>query len=296
VTYLISSSGEPVGWQNVGFNASGWPAASNVTGTFSPYNLSIPYSSYSSIATSTGSDEILALTNFNVPASAFSVQINVQVKGSLSLWLNGLLLTSNQNPYSSDLVGTAVTGNNVLAIKAASTSSTQKLEYTYEIIIQYCQNYPNLSPSVAKLVKSQIVFTEWNPTATNTAVPKTPTLTPSFTPTLTPTVTSTITSTPTASGLLLSAVAGPNISRAGEPIKFMVNLSSNASIQLNLYSLMGEEVFMDTIEGNSGLNTITWLLRNKAQAPVASGLYIYVIQVNDGYERVTKTGKVMIFH
>jgi hypothetical protein len=224
------------------------------------------------------------------------VQINVQVKGTLSLWLNGSLLTSSGNTYSNDLVGTAVTGNNVLAIKAASTSSTQKLEYAYEIIIQYCQNYPNLSSSAARLVKSQIVFTEGNPTATNTAVSKTPTPTPSSTPSLTPTATWTITSTPTASDLLLSAVAGPNISRAGEPIKFMIDLGGNAAVQLNLYSLMGEEVFSDSIEGNAGSNTITWLLRNKAQAQVSSGLYIYVIQVKNGYETVTKTGKVMIFH
>jgi hypothetical protein len=143
-------------------------------------------------------------------------------------------------------------------------------------------------------VKSQVVFIEGNPTATNTVVPKTPT--PSATPTLTPTVTSTITATPTASGLLLSAVAGPNISRNDEPIKFMINLGGNARVQLNLYSLMGEEVFTDTIDGNAGLNTIDWLVRNKAQAPVASGLYIYTIQVNNGYETVTKTGKVLVFH
>jgi len=59
---------------------------------------------------------------------------------------------------------------------------------------------------------------------------------------------------------------------------------------------MGQEVYTETIEGTAGLNTITWLLKNKAQSAVASGLYVYVIQVNDGHEITTKTGKVLVFH
>jgi len=59
---------------------------------------------------------------------------------------------------------------------------------------------------------------------------------------------------------------------------------------------MGEQVFSETINGNAGMNTITWLLRNKTQVPVATGLYIFTIQVNNGYETVTKTGKVLVFH
>jgi len=76
----------------------------------------------------------------------------------------------------------------------------------------------------------------------------------------------------------------------------MINLGYTASIQLNLYTIMGEEVYSDTIEGNAGMNTITWLLKNKAQSSVATGLYIYVIEVNNGYQINTKTGKVLVFH
>jgi hypothetical protein len=122
----------------------------------------------------------------------------------------------------------------------------------------------------------------------------TPTLTP--TTTITPTVTATITSTPTPSSLLQLAVAAPNVSKNGEPINFMINLGSNASVQLNLYSLMGEEVYSDTIEGNAGSNTITWQLKNKTQSAVASGIYIFTIQVNSGYEKVIKTGKILVLH
>jgi hypothetical protein len=76
----------------------------------------------------------------------------------------------------------------------------------------------------------------------------------------------------------------------------MINLGGNASIQLNLYSLLGAEIFSDTIYGNAGMNNITWLLRNNAQANVASGIYIFKIQVNNGYTTVAKTGKVLVLH
>jgi hypothetical protein len=75
----------------------------------------------------------------------------------------------------------------------------------------------------------------------------------------------------------------------------MDNLGYSASIQLNLYTIMGEEVYSDTIQGNAGLNIITWLIKNKAQTSVASGLYIYAIEVNNGYEMSTTTGKILVF-
>jgi hypothetical protein len=123
---------------------------------------------------------------------------------------------------------------------------------------------------------------------------KTLTPTPSYTPTVT--TTNTVTTTSIASGLLQSAVAGPNISRGSQPIKFMINLGGSAAVQLNLYSLMGQEVYSETIQGNAGLNTITWLLRNKGLEPVVSGLYIYVIKVNNGLQQTSKMGKVIVLH
>jgi hypothetical protein len=95
---------------------------------------------------------------------------------------------------------------------------------------------------------------------------------------------------------LESAVAGPNVSRNDQPIKFMITLGSSATVQLSLYNLMGQQIFTETIEGNVGLNTMTWLVRNKAQEPVSSGIYIYMIKVNNGAETMTKVGKVLVFH
>jgi hypothetical protein len=150
---------------------------------------------------------------------------------------------------------------------------------------------PTVVPGVVRADVS--IFGSSEIIATNTPTTST---TVNATIVTTPTAPNTLTPTPTSSNLLISAVAGPNISRNGEPVKFMINLGYNASIQLNLYTLMGEEVYSDTIEGNAGLNTITWLLKNKAQSAVATGLYIYAVQVNSGYEITTKTGKVLVFH
>jgi hypothetical protein len=74
-------------------------------------------------------------------------------------------------------------------------------------------------------------------------------------------------------------------------------LGGNAKVQLNLYTLIGKEVFSESIQGTAGMNAITWLLRNQAQVPVASGLYVFTIQVDAGYGlMITKTGKVMVLH
>jgi len=139
-------------------------------------------------------------------------------------------------------------------------------------------------------IQSQVFYSQGTQTATPTSVSG-----GEEHETVTPTTSNTLTITPTSSSLLLSAVAAPNISKNGQPINFMVNLGYSASIQLNLYTIMGEEVYSDTIQGNAGLNIITWLIKNKAQTSVASGLYIYAIEVNNGYEMSTTTGKILVF-
>ena len=141
------------------------------------------------------------------------------------------------------------------------------------------------------MIVSQVYYGEGTQTLTQTNTStKTAILTPSATPTSTPTC------TPTSSSLLQSVAAGTNFSKNGEPIKFMITLGGSARVQLNLYSLTGEQVFSETIQGNAGLNTILWLLRNNAQMPVASGIYVYAILVDNGDELITRTGKVLVLH
>lgn len=98
-----------------------------------------------------------------------------------------------------------------------------------------------------------------------------------------------------ARGLILSAVAGPNVSRNGQPVNFFVNLSSTGSINLALFTLSGERLFTTQVEGNAGSNTVAWGLENENHIGVAAGLYLYYLQVtgSDG-TRETRVGKIAV--
>jgi len=118
-------------------------------------------------------------------------------------------------------------------------------------------------------------------------------LTATFTPSFTPTVSSTPTPISRDAFVL---VAVPNISRNGQPIQFQVILGDSAQINLTLYTLTGDRVYQTSIEGSSGLNTISWKLENQGNGSVASGLYIYSVQaIANGCVR-SKMGKVVVMH
>jgi hypothetical protein len=91
-------------------------------------------------------------------------------------------------------------------------------------------------------------------------------------------------------------VAAPNVSRNGEPIKFLVSLDKPSQIRLSLFSITGENIFQESTMGNMGINTITWGLQNQMGSSVASGLYIFQLQADDGASRRSQTGKVVVFH
>jgi hypothetical protein len=140
---------------------------------------------------------------------------------------------------------------------------------------------PTRTPTPVAGVKGSIVILE-NPTETSTLSP-TPVLEVSGSP------------TPTPSSLLIAAVAAPNISTQGEPIRFQVTLGQPGEIHLSLYTVMGELIYQSEEAGQAGLNTMEWKLNNQSYEPVASGLYLYVLSVEGGGEAV-RMGKVIIFH
>jgi uncharacterized repeat protein (TIGR01451 family) len=115
------------------------------------------------------------------------------------------------------------------------------------------------------------------------------------TPTLTPTPSPTLTPSPTPVNNQLVVVA-PNISKDGEPVKFMVNLEKPSQIKLSLFNLVGEQVYQTNISGESGTNTLLWQVNNQKGEPVASGLYIYVVSFDNGSGFVNKVGKVVVLH
>ncbi len=125
-----------------------------------------------------------------------------------------------------------------------------------------------------------------NPTCTP-ASPAVPALAQRMegTPSLTPT---------SGNGTVPFIVAAPNVSRNGEPIHFLVNLQTPGQINLVLFDITGEIVWEGSVEGNSGRNSLAWNLENQSGVPVASGLYLYAVEANDGTSTITQRGKVAI--
>ncbi|HTC22015.1 MAG TPA: T9SS type A sorting domain-containing protein, partial [bacterium] len=89
-------------------------------------------------------------------------------------------------------------------------------------------------------------------------------------------------------------VAAPNVSRNGEPIKFTVNLPQPMQVHLALFDLVGEKVFDASLQGNSGLNNFSWDLENLSKETVASGLYIYLLEANNGMSTLSQRGKIAV--
>ncbi len=114
------------------------------------------------------------------------------------------------------------------------------------------------------------------------------------TPTSTMTPTFTVTPSPTLGNL--AVVVAPNISRNDEPIQFKVQLPGPAQVHLSLYTLLGEQIYQSTIAGNAGLNNLLWQVQNQSGQAVASSLYLYALEVNNGSGSQRWTGKVVVIH
>ncbi|HTC20025.1 MAG TPA: T9SS type A sorting domain-containing protein, partial [bacterium] len=119
------------------------------------------------------------------------------------------------------------------------------------------------------------------------------TATPVITPTITPSPTQTPSPTPDAAAF---AIAAPNVSKGGEPIKFLVNLNQPSTIDLVLFNVSGEKIFETSLQGNSGWNSLPWNLENRLGGQVASGLYFYRIEATGAAAVSTRMGKVAVLH
>jgi hypothetical protein len=114
--------------------------------------------------------------------------------------------------------------------------------------------------------------------------------------TFTPTPIPTNTPTPTINPELIAqaVVAAPNLSKNGEPVNLRVTLGHNAQIHLVVYNLVGEMVYQTTVAGTDGENDLLWQVQNQSSSPVASGLYIYVIKIDDSKTHKTYSGKIAV--
>jgi hypothetical protein len=90
--------------------------------------------------------------------------------------------------------------------------------------------------------------------------------------------------------------AAPNISYDNEPIHFQVNLNSPALVKLTLFSLTGERVFKVERQANAGNSSLVWNIQNNGGQTVASGLYIYLLNITGTGIGQTLSGKVLVLH
>jgi len=115
------------------------------------------------------------------------------------------------------------------------------------------------------------------------------------TPTITPTPDTSATPTPTVgTALLANVLAAPNLTDGQTPIHFLFTLGESAKVKLSLFTITGEEVYKTQVQGQAGNNSLVWPLENQGHQAVASGLYLYVLQVESGMVSLTRTGKIAV--
>ena len=120
-----------------------------------------------------------------------------------------------------------------------------------------------------------------SPTHTYTDTP-TLTVTPSVTPTLT--VTPTITATPTATPTIWPAaltLEGPYPNPGVSHSRIVYHLTRFADVTIKIFTVSGEPVREEMMEGLQGYNSWHWDLKNKHGNDVASGTYIVMVAMED---------------
>jgi len=199
-------------------------------------------------------------------------------------------------------MGTLLPDSTVLTLKMSTTCPRMIVAGTHgRGAWTICPLDSNCPPTATPTVTATPTLTG-TPTATATKTPtatitNTPTATGTPTPTGTPTLTPTVTSTPTITLTPtpvkgFSAAAEPNVTDGQAPIQFVVDLPSPDELTLTVYDVAGEKIYGSTLQGAAGANSFNWPPKNQNGNPLASGIYIYVIQANSGQ----KIGKIYLHH
>ncbi|HET9870288.1 MAG TPA: hypothetical protein VFR02_07325, partial [bacterium] len=92
-----------------------------------------------------------------------------------------------------------------------------------------------------------------------------------------------------------SVTAAPNMTDGRQPVQFQVRLDRPEKITLKLYTLLGEKICEDQVMGTAGPNILIWRAQNEAKQSVASGIYLYAVQI-EGQTGMFKSGKVLVLH
>jgi len=99
-----------------------------------------------------------------------------------------------------------------------------------------------------------------------------------------------------SSTVIKTALAGPNISKNMQPVKFFIQLNASAQVTVDIFTPMGQLVASSSFYGNPGMNNWLWDIHNASKQIVSSGLYIYTIQTTANGLEEKKTGKIVIMH
>lgn len=90
-----------------------------------------------------------------------------------------------------------------------------------------------------------------------------------------------------------SVSAFPNPAR-GAPAKIAFTLTVTSTVDLDVYTVLGERVYHETKTFAAGANTFDWSLVNNASGRIGSGIYLVRITAHDGSKSVTAMRKLMV--
>jgi hypothetical protein len=75
-----------------------------------------------------------------------------------------------------------------------------------------------------------------------------------------------------------------------------VSLPSAGKIILCVYDVAGECVDAVQVQGSVGVNNIPWAVKDQYGNALATGIYIYYVQIGDGSSGEKAIGKVFVKH
>jgi len=214
--------------------------------------------------------------------------------------------TSSHTPTASPTETNTVTGTATPTPTPTFTNSVAPTSTSTSTSTNTPTSTQTFSPTSTPTTTSSVTDS-MTPTASLTTTPMasptftlsqtsiyTQTSTPTPTPSLVPSATETPTSTPPPAGPTPGWSVHPNLSRGGTPIIWQVVLTQPSPIILTLYDLSGELVYQITLQGNIGSNLLTWNLQNLGGQNVASGLYVFYINISQGFPLKNPYGKVVV--
>jgi subtilase family serine protease len=265
---------------------------SSLTDTATPSSTATPISTVTHTATSTATD------------TPFSTSTDTATNTSTQTATNTTITTSTGTPTNSATDSPTITATSTASNTQVNTAtSTPTSTATWTVT--------NTSSNSATNTFTATQTHTLTPTPTGT-FSGTPTFSSTFTPTVSFTETATASSTPmgsetstvtpTPTSVLLSGGptpgwwVKPTLSRGGEPIDWQVVLASPSQISLSLYDVAGELVYKTSVHGNAGSNKISWNLQNQSGQKVVSGLYVYFIQIAQGFPLPNPRGKVIVLN